>query len=203
MYQHEAPDFKWLRMTRLQIEMILRLQSRQKRAGQIQPGIKRLILCDDSAGLRLKKLPAVVPIDGFCTLFAQRMPLAGNERCDPNSVLSQKMLDAATRVALKNSVQRLHVLRRGGHVFVHGPGLHSSKYDSALLTLSGASVIGNGLLPWAYLAALDDYRIPTLALTLVMNNMKFDFDHEESMIHAEMLKPLIRGYMSQLLSSLS
>lgn len=204
LYQHEAHDYKWLRMTRLQIEMILRLRKRREGRLGVRTGPKRLILCDGGIGLNLRRLPAIVPVNGFCTLFAQRMPLSGSEHYDPNSILDLGLYEYAKAARSKSHQPVIDVPREGGgHVFVHGPGLHRSAYDMNLLHLSGASVVSQGLLPWAYLAAKPEYQPPTLALTLVMGNVHLGPDHDAFLARAFAHRRAIRNYMSRLLSSLT
>ncbi len=209
LHLYEKPFSKsWLKMVRLQTEMLIQL------------GVKELIIT--SAVGTLKCLPEkfsqladefwkaggtfpfpnpelqvgdIAVIDGFVSVFAPVMSLWGDEFCSADDAISKDLIDLALK-----SQGDLVIAKKTGHVMLRGPQFEGNKYDKEILSRTGAGVAGMSMLPEAYIASL--YGAEILGLGFVTNDYKEKHSHEENLARAKEASAHLGEYLKSIISQM-
>ncbi len=208
VHLNEAPFSKRIaKMVRLQTEMLFQLGVKQiiatNAVGALKVNQKKLDELSSLAASRHQNSfpdPAlhvgqIAVIDGFISLYAPPMPLWGGEFCSPDDVLTPKLMQLALHL------QDEHIIAKPtGLAMLRGPQFEGRKYDKALLSKSGAGVVGMSIYPEACIAAL--YDVEFLGLGFVTNDEKEEHSHETNLARAKEMAEHLGSYLTRIITNM-
>lgn len=168
-----------LSMVRLQVEMLFAL------------GVRNLILTC-AAGIihshpNSFAVGDVVVLDGFCTLFAPRIPGFGGEFGNPEDTLAKEFRQIATQEGSDLGKMRV---KEGGHAMVCGPFFEGRRYDKPALARTGVSCVGMSMLPEACYASLVP-GVRVLGLAYLSNDSDEVHSHQTNQDRARKSAPVL------------
>lgn len=209
VHLNEKPFSKKIaKMVRLQSEMLFHI------------GVKQIIVTSAVGGLKAnKKLldeltqqainehqdkfpdPAlhvgeIAVIDGFVSLYAPVMPLWAGEFCSPDDVLSPRL----RQLALKYQGEGV-IAKQAGLAMVRGPQFEGRKYDKALLSKSGAGVVGMSLYPEACIASMYD-DVELLGLGFVTNDDEEEHSHKTNRARVNEMAGSLGAYLTKIITAM-
>lgn len=165
----------------------------------LQLGVRKLILTCAAGSLQEhRRVGDIVVMDGFVTTCgAPIMPLWAGEFCSAEDALGAELRQLALDEAL---TQRI-TATTGGYAMYRGPGFEGRRYDKAVLTDSGAAVVGMSVVPEAYIAAL--YEADVLGLAFITNSTFETHSHEANLARVREASGKLGRYLTALVQKMS
>jgi len=166
LYLHEAPNEKWLRMMRMQIEMMALIGARHHSTADgeliIEPAIKRMIFLDNGSDVQPCAYPTLTIARSFDVVELARQPNTASDHFVLDSVINNSLMDLAFDPF---TCSRLAV-GQGKIKHIAGPIMPHGEASQDHLQSIGADVVCMGLLPW--MSCIGQYRHDIDCLGVVM-----------------------------------
>lgn len=207
IYLHEAPSSDWLRMLRIQIEMMAllgsrcehrRIDDRNEWEPVITPAVRRMIFLDNGASMQHIAKPTVYAVKSCDTLDFSRTPTTASDHFVLDRLLTPSLYKQVMSTFSDNGLQfRAGQIRHtSGPIMPHG----SANYEN--LRSAASDAVCMGLFPW--LSSIGQYRheIDCLALLLALEDVIELVEPEAYSERAQEVRPATTAFLRQLLLTL-